>query len=160
MKLLKKEAAYEKLKFYQNICEIRRLVYNCSERFKKTHLRLVSQMRDAARSAKQNIREGYKKGSAGEFRHSINISLGSLEELGGDIEDCLEDGLITKEEFEKLAVLFQSADYMAGRYVVSLSKMERDGTWKNPRGSIKSTSRNISQPHVTSGNIKKERSLR
>jgi len=144
MRLHKKEAAYEKLKFYQDICEIRRLIYNISERFRKTHLRLVSQMRDAARSAKQNIREGYKKGTVGEFRHSINISLGSLEELSGDVEDCLEDGLITRAEFEKLAKLFQSADYLAGRYIVSLGKMEREGTWKNPRASQKVTSRNFS----------------
>lgn len=79
----------------------------------------------------------------GEFRHSINISLGFLEELSGDLEDCLEDGLITKEEFVRFSVLFQSADYMARRYIVSLGKMERDGTWKNPRGGTKVTSRNI-----------------
>ena len=42
-------------------------------------------MRDAARSAKQNIREGYLKGTLGEFKHSIRISQGSLEELAGDI---------------------------------------------------------------------------
>lgn len=53
--------AYENLKFYQNICEIRRLIYKITKRFQKSHLRLVSQMRDAARSAKQNIREGYSK---------------------------------------------------------------------------------------------------
>jgi four helix bundle protein len=136
MKLLKREAAYEKLIFYRNICEIRRHIYIISERFRKTHIRLVSQMRDAARSAKQNIREGYKKGTIGEFRHSINISLGSLEELSGDVEDCLEDGLITKEEFGKITELIRSADYMAGRYVIALGKMERDGTWKNPRGKV------------------------
>lgn len=52
---------YEKLKFYQDICEIRRLMYQITERFSRVNLRLISQMRDAARSAKQNIREGYKK---------------------------------------------------------------------------------------------------
>ena len=56
-------------------------------------------MRDAARSAKQNIREGYRKGTIGEFIHSIKISQSSLEELSGDIQDCIEDKLITSEEF-------------------------------------------------------------
>jgi len=148
MKLLKREAAYEKLKFYQDVCEIRRIIYGITERFKKSHLRLVSQMRDAARSAKQNIREGYKKGSIGEFIHSINISLGSLEELGGDVEDCLEDKLITEEEFGKLSKLFRSADYMAGRYLESLYKMRQEGTWRTPSDRFKK------QPHVTLGNIK------
>ena len=75
---------YEKLKFYQDICEIRRFIYEITERFKNSHLRLVSQMRDSARSAKQNIREGYRKGSIGGYIHSIKINQGSLEELSGD----------------------------------------------------------------------------
>ena len=145
--MLKTEAAYEKLKFYQDICVIRRLIYKITERFKKSHLRLVSQMRDAARSAKQNIREGYKRGSIGEFRHSINISLGSLEELAGDIEDCFEDKLITREEFEGLSKLFRSANFMAGRYLISLYKMDRDGTWRTPKDKF------TKQRHVTSSNF-------
>ena len=56
---------YENLKFYQNICLIRLSVYQITEEFSKIHLRLVSQMRDAARSAKQNIREGYRKDTVG-----------------------------------------------------------------------------------------------
>ena len=88
---------YENLKFYQDICELRKSIYTITERFRKTHLRLVSQMRDAARSAKQNIREGYRRGTAGEFARSIKISQGSLEELSGDIEDCQGDNLISKE---------------------------------------------------------------
>jgi len=155
MKLLKNEAAYEKLKFYQDICEIRRLIYGITERFRKTHLRLVSQMRDAARSSKQNIREGYKKGTVGGFRRGIVISLGSLEELAGDVEDSFEDDLISNEEFEKLAKLFRSANYMAGRYLMSLNKMERDGTWRKPKGYTKATSRNLTQPPATSCNIRK-----
>lgn len=127
------EAAYERLKFYQDICEIRRFIYEITKRFEKTHVRLVSQMRDAARSAKQNIREGYKRGSAKEFMHSINISRGSLEELSGDIEDCMEDGLITDQEFYKLRELYRSADYLSSQYIKSLYKMESNGKWKMPR---------------------------
>ena len=108
-----KSKPYEKLKFYQDICEIRRFIYKMTERFIKTHLRLVSQMRDAARSAKQNIWEGYRKGSIGEYIHSIKISQGSLEELSGDMEDCYEDGLITKDEFKKFTELYKSADFMS-----------------------------------------------
>lgn len=132
MRILKREMPYEKLKFYQDICVIRRLIYQITERFSKIHLRLVSQMRDAARSAKQNIREGYKKGTIGEFIHSIKISQGSLEELFGDIEDCLEDKLITPEEFAKLSELGRSAEFMSSRYLESLYKIEKEGTWKFP----------------------------
>lgn len=123
---------YEKLKFYQDICEIRKFVYTLTERFTKTHMRLVSQMRDAARSAKQNIREGYRKGTSGEFGHSIKISQGSLEELSGDMEDCRDDNLITGEEFDKFSGLYQSASYMSEQYLKSLYRMGQDGTWKVP----------------------------
>ena len=128
----KREMPYEKLKFYQDICEIRRLICQITERFAKINFKLVSQMRDAARSAKQNIREGYKKGSIGEFIHSIKISQGSLEELTGDIEDCLEDKLITEEEFFRLSKLYKSAEYMSSRYLQSLYKIRNEGTWKTP----------------------------
>ncbi len=127
-----KTPAYENLKFYQDICEIRRLIQVITERFSKTHLRLTSQMRDAARSAKQNIREGYKRGGVREFIRYIKISQASLEELSGDCDDCYEDGIITSDEIEKLKKLFQSAGYMSTRYLESLYKMEREGTWKEP----------------------------
>jgi four helix bundle protein len=128
---------YEKLKFYQDICEIRKFVYRITERLGKTHMRLVSQMRDAARSAKQNIREGYRKGTLGEFIHSIKISLGSLEELSGDMEDCKDDRLIEEEEYNLFCKLYQSAGYMANQYLRSLYKMEREGTWKVPGAKLR-----------------------
>ena len=123
--------AYEKLKFYLNICEIRRFIYRITERFRKSHIRLVSQMRDSARSAKQNIREGYSKDSAGEFGHSIKISRGSLDELEGDTDDCYQDQLITKEEYEYLKKLFRRTKYQIDRYLDSLYKLDRDGKWKS-----------------------------
>lgn len=125
-----KTKPYEKLKFYQDICEIRRFVYKITERFRNTHLRLVSQMRDGARSAKQNIREGYRKGSIGEYIHSIKISQGSLEELSGDMEDCYEDGLVREHEFKKFTELYNSADYMSTRYLDAMYEIEKKGTWK------------------------------
>lgn len=132
-KLQKRQAAYEKLKFYKDICEIRRFIYKITQKFPKTYIRLISQMRDAARSAKQNIREGYKKGTLGEFIHSINISRGSLEELSGDVEDCKEDGLISDEEFVQLEKLFRSADYLSHQYIKALYQMKATGSWKTPR---------------------------
>lgn len=134
-----RKPAYEDLKFYQDICQIRRLIHKITEHFSHIHLRLVSQMRDAARSAKQNIREGYQKGSIGGYIHSIKISLGSLEELSSDIEACREDGLISESEFIEFSRLFQSATYMAEQYIKSLYKMERNGTWKVPGERLRKT---------------------
>lgn len=132
MSVFNTKAAYENLKFYQDICELRHLVYKYTVPFSRTHLKLVSQMRDAARSAKQNVREGYRRGSLPEFLRFLKISQGSLAELIGDIEDCREDRLITDEQFQALSELARSGAFLMSRYVQSLYKIEQEGTWKVP----------------------------
>lgn len=148
---MEKKRPYEDLKFYQDICEIRKFIHKITERFAKTNLRLVSQMRDASRSAKQNIREGYRKGTLGQFLNSIKISQGSLEELSGDIEDCFEDELISKEEFDRFSKLYHSASYLSNQYLKAMYKVENAGTWKVPGDHL----RIKKQPKGTSRNIKK-----
>jgi four helix bundle protein len=123
---------YENLKFYKDICDIRRFVQAITKRFDKTHMRLISQMRDAARSAKQNIREGYRKGTLGEFLNGIRISQGSLEELGGDMEDCLEDKLITEQEYNSFLKLLKSANFLSNQYTKSMNKPENADKWIVP----------------------------
>lgn len=126
-----KKPAYEHLQFYKNICDIRRKIFIFTERLGKAQVRLVSQMRDSARSAKQNIREGYSKDSAGEFAHAIKISKGSLSELEGDLDDCLEDRLINEEENGELKELVSKTRYRIDRYLDSLYKLEQEGKWKS-----------------------------
>ena len=126
------ERPYEKLKFYQDTCELRKLIAEITIPFEKSHLRLVSDMRSAARSAKQNIREGYSRGSLPEFLKAIRISQGSLEELSGDIDDCLEDNLINAQEHEKLIKLCKSALYLSNQYIKSMNKSSNKGKWTIP----------------------------
>lgn len=124
------QPAYENLEFYKNISVIRKIVYRITEGFRKTHLRLASQMQDAARSAKQNIREGYTKDTAGEFAHSIIISKGPISELEGDLDDCSEDKLIDEKEYLFLKELISKTKYQIDRYIDSLYKLEKEGKWK------------------------------
>ncbi|PIW68377.1 MAG: hypothetical protein COW10_02880 [Candidatus Omnitrophica bacterium CG12_big_fil_rev_8_21_14_0_65_42_8] len=142
---------YEKMKFYQQICEIRKFVYEITKNFEKSHIRLISQMRDAARSAKQNIKEGYRKGSLGEYMNSLRISLGSLEELSGGMEDCYEDNLIDKENFDNFCALYKSVTYMTGQYLRSLYKIEREGTWRVPGARFRKS--NLTKPNATFRNL-------
>ncbi|MBU4305379.1 MAG: four helix bundle protein [Candidatus Omnitrophica bacterium] len=125
-----KKRPYENLRFYQNICEIRRLTYKITQQFDKINFKLIAQMRDAARSAKQNIQEGYQKDTFGEFSHGIKISRGSLKELEGDIDDCYEDGLITEKEYKTLKDLFGKTNFQIDRYLDALYKLEKEGKWK------------------------------
>ena len=122
--------AYEKLQFYKNICEIRKLIYRITEKFSKMHIRLISQMRDAARSSKQNIRKGYSRDSAGEFAHYIKISKGSMAELEGDLDDCKEDSLIQEQDYITLKKLISLTKYQIDKYIDSLYKLEKEGKWK------------------------------
>ncbi len=88
-------------------------------------------MIDSARSAKQNIREGYNKDTVGEFGQSIKISRGSLGELEGDVDDCYEDGLIDKDEYSKLKRFFRQTSYQIDRYLDALYKLAKEGKWKS-----------------------------
>jgi four helix bundle protein len=135
--------AYEKLKFYQDICELRKMIFLLTNRFDKSCYRLVSQMRDAARSAKQNIREGYAKESHLEFAHYIKISRGSLEELTGDLEDCRDDGFISVAEYNNCMKLAKSAEYLSNRFLYALYKMGKNGTWNIPHPKPTATPRNL-----------------
>lgn len=118
---------YKKLIVWELAKEIRRKVYQITKRFSKSEMRRTSQMNDAARSVKQNIQEGHKSGSTAKFVNSLNISQGSLAELIGDIEDCLEDGLITKDEFKDLDSLTGREDYLLMRLIQALRGKDRKG---------------------------------
>src|SRR5690606_11153731 len=110
---------YEKLIVYKQICELRRLVYKHTEPFARSEPRRVSQMRDSIRSAKQNIKEGYQRESIRIFINSCKISYGSLEELIGDIEDCLEDKLFDQNTYDLLYKLAKRTHYLLNNYINS-----------------------------------------
>ncbi len=96
----------------------------------KSEPRRASHMRAAIRSAKQNFKEGYQRGSIRIFINSCKISYGSLEELIGDIEDCKDDGLFNIDIYNLLMDLAKKTHYLLNNYIQSLYKIEKEGTWK------------------------------
>lgn len=116
---------YKKLVVWKNASLLRKRIYQLIKRFPKSEYRRVSQMNDAARSIKQNIQEGYRQ-SIGKYINALkNICQPSLSELHGDIEDCLEDDLITKQEFKELDELCGKTDYLFTRLIQSLETKKR-----------------------------------
>src|SRR3989344_1095860 len=113
---------FRKFVVWQNAYKLRRLIYGISKDFSKSEMRRVSQMRDAARSVKQNVQEGYTRRSLGEYIHFLEIAKGSLGELSGDVDDCFDDGLITEDEFHKLDKLIGKTDYLFMRLIQGLRK--------------------------------------
>jgi four helix bundle protein len=122
---------YKKLIVWQNAEKLRRQVYIITSRFKPIEFRRVTQLRDAVRSTKQNIQEGYKSGSLGKYIQYLNISLGSLGEAKGDIDDSFQDGLIDQAEFMELDKLCGTTDYLIKKMIRSMRKAGESGTWKN-----------------------------
>jgi len=122
---MEKEPGYKKLIVWQNAYKLRRLIYELTKQFPKSEMKRVNQMRDAARSIKQNIQEGYRKTLAGYINH-LNITQGSLSELRGDIEDCFDDGLTAKETFLRIDELAGKTEYLLKRLIQSLVR-KRDG---------------------------------
>lgn len=124
------QAPYEKLIVYKQICELRRLIYKHTAPFARSEPRRASQIRDAIRSAKQNFKEGYQRGSIRIFINSCKISYGSMEELIGDIDDCHDDGLFDNEVYTLLIDLSKKTHYLLNNYIKSLFAIEKAGTWK------------------------------
>lgn len=118
-----KNAGYRKLIVWQNTYKLRKRIYDIASKFPNIEIRRISQMRDAARSVKQNIQEGYGR-SIGEYLRYLEISKGSLRELAGDVEDCKDDSLITEEEFKELDELIGKTDYLIIRLIQSLRKLQ------------------------------------
>lgn len=112
---------FKKLIVWKNTSQLRKLIYNLTDKFPVKEFRRISQMNDAARSIKQNIQEGYPKSTL-EFIHTLVISQGSLKELQGDIDDCLEDKLITQQEFLLIDELCGKTDYLLSKLIESLRR--------------------------------------
>ena len=120
---------FEKLVVWQNAYRLRLLVYQTTLKFSKIEFRRISQMRDAARSIKQNIQEGYGKGSIRKYMSYLAISHDSTLELSGDIQDCYDDKLIPEKKYKELGDLAGRTAYLLKRLIQSLKKKQREGTW-------------------------------
>lgn len=127
--MYEEKKGYERLVVWQNAYKLRLKVYQISSRFQKIELRRISQMRDAARSIKQNIQEGYGKGSIKRYIAYLAISHDSSLELSGDIQDCYDDKLISQDEYKELAGMAGRTSYLLKRLIQSLREKQKDGTW-------------------------------
>jgi len=68
----------------------------------KSEHRLAAQLDDAARSVKRNIEEGFKRPTTKEYLIFLGYSQASLEEVKGDIRDCLTDGYLLSRPLSTL----------------------------------------------------------
>ena len=127
--MFEEKKGYERLVVWQNAYKLRLLIYKVTIDFPKIEIRRISQMRDAARSIKQNIQEGYGKGSIRKYMSYLAISHDSTLELSGDIQDCYDDKLIPEKKYKELGDLAGRTAYLLKRLIQSLRQKEKEGTW-------------------------------
>jgi len=92
--------------------------------------RLIDHLVDSARSVKRNIEEGHKRATTGEYIKFLGFSLGSLEELHGDLLDLEKDikenprGFkgISMGEVSELIRLCRGEDKMLNNQIKGLEK--------------------------------------
>ncbi len=116
------EEPYKKLVVWKNAQELRKLIYDVTADFPKGEFKRIAQMRDAARSVKQNIQEGRKRTSELEFLRFLDIARASLAELGGDVEDSHEDLLLSEDQFQKIQDLTRKTDFLFHRLISAVSR--------------------------------------
>ena len=75
---------------------------------------LRSQMRRAALSAMSNIAEGFERDSPAQFSHFLNIAKSSAAETQSELYAALDDGFISRTEFERVRALAKSVNKLCG----------------------------------------------
>lgn len=123
---------YKNLLSWQQACQIYDLTKEFAATLPKIHpktgqsmYRLVNHMVDSARSVKRNIEEGHRRQYTHEYIQFLGYSLGSLEELNGDYEDCRKDKIGNQEIIKKVLPLLHGEDKLLCRQRESLERKRR-----------------------------------
>ena len=122
-------APYERFAAWRECHALVLEVYRATRSFPKEELYgLTSQARRAAFSAAANIVEGSAKRGSLEFRRFLDISLGSLTELGYTLRVSRELGLLTEELWGRLDGLQNRARFLTWRLYESVSNLKQSRT--------------------------------
>ena len=107
---------HRKLKAFELADDLVLAVYQVSQSFPKEEMfGLTSQMRRAAVSVAANIVEGCARQTLKEYRNFLNISFGSLREVGYYIELSSRLGYLQQQKDSELRGLYeQTARVLAG----------------------------------------------
>src|SRR6185312_4307575 len=119
-------APYERFAAWRECHALALEVYRATRVFPKDELYgLTSQARRAAFSAAANIVEGSAKRGSAEFRRFLDVSLGSLTELGYTLRISRELGILPEESWGKLNDLQSRARFLTWKLYASVSKLKQ-----------------------------------
>jgi four helix bundle protein len=119
-------APYERFAAWRECHALALEVYRATRGFPREELYgLTSQARRAAFSAAANIVEGSARRGPAEFRRFLDISLGSLTELGYTLRISRELGHLTEERWAKLDDLHNRARFLTWGLYESVAKAKQ-----------------------------------
>ncbi len=117
---------YERLKAWQECHKLVLETYRATKSFPREELYgLTSQTRRAAFSAAANIVEGSAKHGAREYRRFLDISIGSLAELGYAFRVARELEMLSSAHWLTLEDLRRRAGFLTWRLYRSLGNRAR-----------------------------------
>lgn len=117
---------YERLKAWQECHKLVLETYRVTKAFPREELYgLTSQARRAAFSAAVNIVEGSAKRGVGEYRRFLDISIGSLAELGYAFRVAVELEMLSKRDWLTLEDLRRRAGFLTWRLYRSMDNRGR-----------------------------------
>ena len=120
---------FEDLDAWQKARELVRFVYAYagSGRFAKD-FGLRDQIRRAAVSVMSNIAEGFERGGSAEFRQFLAIAKGSAGEVEAQLYVALDQGYITRDEFDEVKALASSAKKLLAAFMNYLNRSNIKGS--------------------------------
>ena len=123
---------FEDLVCWQKGKELTNLIYKLSQRKKFVDFSLKDQIRRAAVSIISNIAEGFERGTREEFIHFLFIAKASCGEVRAQLYIALEQGFISKKDFQETARLAEGVSAMIYKLIESLKSSRFKGLKYKP----------------------------
>jgi len=121
--------SFKDLKVWQKGHELTLWIYKATKSFPKDEMYgMTSQLRRAAASIPANIAEDCVRGSGAEFRHLLQVALGSASELEYHILLSHELGYLDKSQHESLSSKATELKRMLTSFIQKLSAANREGS--------------------------------
>ena len=114
---------YEDIQGWQKARELTKFIYALTKR--KDFARdfgLKDQIRRAAVSAMSNIAEGFERGGRAEFIQFLSIAKSSAGEVQSQLYVALDQGYITREQFDQGYKLCDETMRLIGGFIAYLKK--------------------------------------
>ncbi|MFO7600750.1 MAG: four helix bundle protein [Candidatus Desulfacyla sp.] len=116
---------FEELDCWKACTEVRRFIHQLVKKYaREEKYSLVDDMKRAARSTTHNLAEGYGRFHFQENVQFCRVSRGSLYELIDQLITSLDEGHITKEDYEKGRALILKALPLLNGYINYLSRQK------------------------------------